>query len=85
MLARRGQPLLFTKIKGHAKEKLVRSGKVRRIDNNGNDHADALAVRGANTHAIPQEIVMAATARKQLAVRTHKCMLDVLNTRKMAE
>ncbi len=45
----------ISKVKGHASDKDVRAGRVKRADKIGNDAADNLATQGACLHAASAE------------------------------
>ena len=77
--------VLFTKVVGHATAQQVRRGVVERIDCEGNNAADALATRAADSHAAPRELVLRADLRLEQAVATHKMMLGILARRHAAE
>ena len=86
LLAARGDGnTRFVKVKGHAKSKHVLSGLVQAIDKLGNDEADKLAVRGAETHAIPAQIMTVKQRRFKQAKATHRMMLNILVARQKAE
>ena len=77
--------LRFTKVKGHAEQHDVDNGHARQIDKDGNDGADAVAVRGARHHAAPEQLSLAAAKRKSCAMAVHKMMLRILHARRAAE
>ena len=51
------------------------AGRVLLIDKWGNDGADALAVAGAESHAVPDDIVAMCKQRAKMARATHSMML----------
>ena len=84
-LARRGSIDQFVKVKGHAKDCDVRAGRVLPIDKLGNDGADALAVAGAETHAVPDDVLALCRRRTKMARASHYMMLRILKARAAAE
>ena len=84
-MAARHLPVKFTKVLGHATQRQVDRGHITQIDKDGNDGADALAVRGAEHHAAPKELTTAAKMRKATAKATHRMMLRILHARQAAE
>ena len=61
------------------------AGRVLLIDKWGNDGADALAVAGAESHAVPDEIVALCKQHAKMARATHSKMLQILKARADAE
>ena len=77
-----GATCRVTKVKGHAKQRDVDSGRVRPEDKLGNDGADALAVRGAKSRMVPAHLVQRAEERRDLAQRVHRMMLEITKARR---
>ena len=75
----------FVKVRGHAKEKHIRSSEVSALDKWGNGAADELAVAGARAHAIPDHVRKAAAQRKMHAKATHRMMFRILHARRIME
>ena len=69
-------------VKGHAKRIDVLRGRTTEEDKRGNDGADALAVKGADLHAVPAEVLQ---ARKACARLVQRMMVAVLQARFQAE
>ena len=72
-------------VKGHAKRVDIARGRTTEEDKKGNDGADALAVAGARTHRVPEDILLRACERKQVAKCVQKYMVAVLKARLHAE
>ena len=70
---------------GHAKAIDVARGRTTREDKVGNDGADALAVAGAASHAVPSEVLDRAAERRHVAKSVHAMMLHVLHERLSCE
>ena len=66
---------------GHAKRLDVLRGRTTQEDKQGNDGADAFAVSGAASHAVPADIIERATHRKYVAKNVHGMMLDIVRAR----
>ena len=81
----RVQPVRFNKVMGHAKQEHVRRGLVAQIDKDGNDGADAEAVRGAAAHQAPPFLSSAAAWRVSCCRAVHRMMLAILRARRAAE
>ena len=73
--------MCFTWVKGHATLRDVQCGRVLLEDKQGNDAADALAVKGAPVHAVPSAILQRALQRKEDALAVQKMMLRILAMR----
>ena len=71
----------ITKVKGHATADDVASGRVALSDKHGNDAADALAGKGAATHALPSAEVRAVKHRHAVAQSVQRMMVDILLAR----
>ena len=70
-----------TKVKGHATADDVASGRVALLDKFGNDAADALAGKGAATHALPPAEVRAVKHRYAVAQSVQHMMVAILLAR----
>ncbi len=77
--------VVFTWVKGHAKQIDVDRGRVNLIDKLGNDGADLLAVEGARAHPVPRQVLKRAVERRKTAVAVHEMMLKILQARRRAE
>ena len=66
---------------GHARRVDVLKGGSTREDKFGNDGADALAVAGAASHAVPADVVEGAQCRTHLALNVHSMMLAIVCAR----
>ena len=84
-LAQRNGVDICVKVKGHARYCDVTAGRVLPIDKWGNDGADALAVAGAEVHAVSNEIVELCKRRALMARAAQSMMLKVLKARADAE
>ena len=84
-LARRANIDQFVKVKGHENDRDVRAGRVLPLDKWGNDGADALAVAGAGTHAVPDDVLALCKRRTQMARASQYMMLQILKARAAAE
>ena len=71
----------ITKVKGHATADDVASGRVALSDKHGNDAADALAGKGAATHALPSAEIRAVKHRYAVAQSEHQMLVDILLAR----
>ncbi|CAE8637059.1 unnamed protein product [Polarella glacialis] len=76
LMESRAGDVVVSKVKGHASERDVRSGRVKREDNVGNDAADLIAVEGAKSHAVPASAV--AAQKQRVAVTEEKHAMKVL-------
>ena len=85
ILMRRGGSVRFVKVKGHAKDEDVESGRVTPLDKHGNDSADSLARAGADAHAVPPVVVEQYAARRLCAKEVQCMMVRILQRRKIAE
>ena len=72
-------------VKGHAKRIDIERGRTTELDKWGNDGADALAVRGAQSHRMSDSIVQSAKLRKLAVKSVQKMMIAVLKARFAAE
>ena len=70
---------------GHATRIDIERGRATKQDKWGNDGADALAVKGAESHRAPDDIVHSAQERKASAKIVQKMMVAVLKARLHAE
>ena len=77
----RENAITITWVLGHAKRLDVLRGRTTQEDKQGNDGADALAVSGAASHAVPADIIERATHRKYVAKNVHGMMLDIVRAR----
>ena len=75
----------FTKVKGHITIDEVRRGRGTMQDKTGNDGADRLAVKGAQHHAAPTDLVDRCRWRKEMARATHAMMLAIVAARRRLE
>ena len=75
----------FTKVKGHITIDEVRRGRGTMQDRTGNDGADRLAVKGAQHHAAPTDLVDRCRWRKEMARATHAMMLAIVAARRRLE
>ena len=73
----------FVKVKGHATQAEVRSGKVRREDKEGNDAADTLARRGARQHRLNERTRARLIGCKRLATSVQHMMCDIIIARNL--
>ena len=71
------------KVKGHAGEQDVLSGRVSEVDRWGK--ADALAVAGAASHAAPLALVQLCRARRRYAIAIQAMLLRISKARRAAE
>ena len=76
---------MFLGRKGNATTIDVQRGLTTQRDKWGNDGADVLALKGADLHKIPENIVQSARERKSLAKVVQKMMVTVLKARFDAE
>lgn len=74
----------FTKVKGHAKIKHVRSGLVDQPDRFGNFKADGLATAGARLHAPPDDEIAVVKTRTLVAMSVQSMMTDIIEARNLA-
>ena len=82
LLEPRGPEAVFiTKVKGHATDADVASGRVQAADKAGNDGADRLAVDAALQQQAPAELIAAAMHRKAQAIATHRMVIEILEAR----
>ena len=73
---------VIAKVKGHASIAAdVRRGRVAMEDKVGNDGADALAVAGAASHALPPEAVRQVKARQLVITKVQQMMVEILIAR----
>ena len=84
-LESRGSIVNVSWVKGHAKTIDVQRGRTTERDKWGNDGADVLAVKGADLHKIPENILQSARERRSLAKIVQKMMVTVLRARFHAE
>ena len=84
-LSSRGSAVHVSWVKGHAKQVDIERGRTTEEDKLGNDGADALAVKGAQLHPVPSEVLESATQRKQWASAVQQMMVAVLQARLLAE
>lgn len=84
-LQRRASTVKVSWVKGHAKRIDIERGRTTELDKWGNDGADALAVRAAQTHRVPEEFLISASLRKHSAKNVQQMMITVLKARLAAE
>ena len=81
LLQARGNTVHISKVKGHASERDVRSGRVARRDKVCNDAADRLACTGACMHTIDPEIANELKLRAAVAKDVQSMMVDIMEAR----
>ena len=79
-LARLGKMDQFVKVKGHAKDCDGSAGGVPPIDKWEHDGADALVVAGAESHAVPDAIVVLCNQRAKIAQAKRSMMLQMFKS-----
>ncbi|CAE8631464.1 unnamed protein product [Polarella glacialis] len=77
LMESRAGDVVVSKVKGHASERDVRSGRVKREDKVGNDAAALLAVEGAKSHAVSASAVAAQKQRVAVIEDVQRMMLDI--------
>ena len=70
-LSTRVHPVTVIWVMGHEKMIDVRRGRTSLADKSGNDGADALAVAGAELHAVDSDIILMSISRKKHAKDVH--------------
>ena len=75
--------VIIQKLKGHATERDVQTGRVTRCDKEGNDCADRLARQGAAKHAIDPAKARYTRTRTALARDVQRMMIDIVHARNM--
>jgi ribonuclease HI len=83
-LESRNTVVVFSKVKGHATPEDVAGGLVSARDKHGNDAADALAGKGARSHASSGEHVRYVMHRRSVTKAVQLMMLDILSARMQA-
>ena len=78
-------PVTVIWVMGHPKMIDVQRGRTRLIDKNGNDGADALAVAGAELHAVDADIVLTINLRKEYAKNVHIMFIEIVQARQVQE
>ena len=72
-------------VKGHASNLDIVRGRTTAADKAGNDGADRLAVAGAASHQVPEDVAGAALSRRIQAKAVHQMMLAILCARRAEE
>ena len=72
---------LFSKVKCHATATDVAQGRVAPLDKHGNDAADALARKGAASHALPAHVVRTTMHRFAVTQSVQQMMVDIMLAR----
>ena len=73
--------VFVSKVKGHASNRDVASGRVTAVDKEGNDAADSLATCGADLHVLDKETLHLAMARCQVAMSVQRLTMAILECR----
>ena len=81
LLQSRPGAVLVTKVKGHASERDVRTGRVLKQDKVGNDAADCLASACANSHALCPQRVRDYKLRRAVTQDVQTMMVDIIEAR----
>ena len=84
-LSNRVHPVTVIWVKGHAKMIDVQRGRTSLADKNGNDGADALAVAGAELHAVDPDIVLMSSLRRKYAKDAHSMFIEIVKARQVQE
>ena len=85
MIQRPLEDVAVTKVKGHATNQDVESGRVLPEDKVGNDGADELAKAAALTQAAPDDLLRRAVARERQASAIQLMFLRILGERFAAD
>ena len=84
-LSTRVHPVTVIWVKGHAKMIDVWRGRTSLADKSGNDGADALAVAGAELHAVDSDIILTSISRKKQAKDAHMMFVEIIKARQAQE